>query len=117
MYWTTLLIRCLAGGLLVAAMSLLAEMIVPKRLAGVFAGMPSVAIASLLLTVIKRGPGPLPTLGVGMTVGALAFIAYVFTILALTTRFHPRLHPLPGSFLGWMAWFVVAGAGILVVSL
>lgn len=99
------------GGLLVVAFSLLAEVIVPNRLAGVLAGSPSVALASLLLTIVKRGPSPLPTLAIGMSIGAVAFVAYVLTLWFLTTR----LNPLPGAFLGWAAWVTVAAAGVWAV--
>jgi hypothetical protein len=78
-------------------------MIASKRLAGVFAGAPSVALASLLITIIRRGTVPLSILASGMILWAIAFVAYVLTVLVLTTRLHPRLNPLPGAFLGWPA--------------
>jgi uncharacterized membrane protein (GlpM family) len=113
MDWMSLALRGLTGGLLVVSFSVLAEAATSKRLAGVFSGAPSVALASLLLTIMKRGAAPLPTLANGMCIGATAFVAYVLTVLFFATR----LHPLPATLLAWAIWLVVATVGIWAVPL
>jgi hypothetical protein len=48
-------LKALAGGLFVLAFAALAQMIAPKRFAGVFSAAPSVALGSLLVTVAFAG--------------------------------------------------------------
>jgi hypothetical protein len=49
-------LRPLAGGLAVVAFSLLGQAGHPRRFAGLFSAAPSVAIASLAMTVITNAP-------------------------------------------------------------
>ena len=51
-----LLWRFLLGGALVSLFALLGDVLRPRRLAGIFGGAPSVALATLALTAYKSGP-------------------------------------------------------------
>ena len=107
---SSIAIRCVFGGVSVVLFSLIGGIVVPKRLSGVFGGAPSVALASLTLTMIKRGGGPIPGLMDGMILGSMAFIAYVLAAKLLCARLSPAI----AAFLAWTAWFAVAGMGLLL---
>jgi hypothetical protein len=77
------LLKALAGGLFVLAFAALAQMIAPKRFAGVFSAAPSVALGSLLVTVAFSGAGDVAVSARGMQVGAVAFIAYCLAAVPL----------------------------------
>jgi hypothetical protein len=73
---TTLVIRFLVGGIVVSLFSLIAEVIGPKSLAGVFGAAPSVGIATLGLTVLTEGKQFAAQEGRAMIAGAIAFLIY-----------------------------------------
>jgi hypothetical protein len=77
------LLKALAGGLFVLAFAALAQMIAPKRFAGVFSAAPSVALGSLLVTVAFSGAGDVAVSARGMQAGAVAFIAYCLAAVPL----------------------------------
>ena len=51
-------------------------MIKPKSFAGLFAAAPSVALATLSLTILKDGERYAATEARSMTIGAIAFLVY-----------------------------------------
>jgi hypothetical protein len=98
-------VKALIGGLAVVGFSLLGEAAKPKRFAGLFAAMPSVAIASLAITVLQKGPAGTGPYAEGMLIGCAGMLAYCLLSLYLIDR----VHALMGSLLSWIAWFAVAG--------
>ncbi|WP_186382853.1 DUF3147 family protein, partial [Amycolatopsis rhizosphaerae] len=80
------LIKALAGGLFVVAFAALAEMLAPKRLAGVFSAAPSVALASLIVTAVSAGVPDVAAGARGMLVGAVAFTVYCLAAVPLVRR-------------------------------
>lgn len=105
-------IKALVGGLLVVAFSLVGEVLQPKRFAGVFSTAPAVALASLLLTSLVKGPSmAIPPIA-GMMTGSAAMIVYCAVSLFAVDRFHA----LVGSVTAWLAWFAVAGGLYLVLQ-
>ena len=55
--WWTLGVKAVNGGLFVVLFSLIAEMLTPKRFAGLFSAAPSVALANLIVVIISKGHG------------------------------------------------------------
>jgi hypothetical protein len=105
-------VKAAFGGLAVLAFSLIGQAGRPKRFAGLFAAAPSVAVASLAVTVLGKGaPGTVPY-ATGMLIGSAGMLAYCLTSLYLVER----LHALAGSIVSWVAWFVVAGGLYLAVG-
>jgi hypothetical protein len=100
------------GGLAVVGFSLLGQAGHPKRFAGLFAAAPSVAVASLALTVAVKGPAATVPYAQGMLIGSAGMLAYCLVSLYLIER----LHALLGSVLAWLAWLVVAGGVYLAVG-
>jgi hypothetical protein len=104
--------KAVAGGLAVVAFSVLGHAGHPKRFAGLFAAAPSVALASLALTVAVKGPVATVPYAQGMLIGSAGMLAYCLVSMYLIER----LHALPGSVLAWIAWVVVAGGLYLAVG-
>jgi hypothetical protein len=105
-------LKALVGGLAVVAFSLIGQAGHPKRFAGIFAAAPSVALASLALTVLAKGPEATVPYAQGMLIGSAGMFAYCVASLLLINR----LHALVGSLLAWLAWFAVAGGLYLAVG-
>ena len=107
-----LLGKSLVSGLAVVVFSLLGQAGHPKRFAGLFAAAPSVATASLALTVTLKGPAAAVPYAQGMLIGSAGMLAYCLASLYLIER----LHALLGSVLAWLAWLVVAGGLYLAMG-
>jgi hypothetical protein len=108
-----LLFRFVVGGALVASFALLGDLFSPKSFAGLFAAAPSVALATLALTVGKEGPLYAGLEARSMAWGAVAFFGYA---VALSVFLHRRrARPLRAA-LAWLPlWFVLAAGGLAVV--
>src|SRR4051794_28732978 len=103
--------KAVAGGLFVLAFAALAQMITPKRLAGVFSAAPSVAIGSLLVTTAFKGPPDVALAGRGMVVGAVGFLVYCLAAVPLIRHWGAWR----GSVAALGAWALVSGLGYALV--
>ena len=101
-----LTLKALAGGTLVVAFAILGERIRPQGLAGLLAAAPSVALASLALTVLTKGTHDTIAAATGMIVGAVAL--GVASLVAVDTV--RRFGALRGSILSLTAWLFTAAA-------
>jgi hypothetical protein len=97
-------LKALAGGGLVVGFSGLGDVLKPKAFAGVFGAAPSVALASLVITVYTGGASKAATSAHGMIAGAVGMVCYCIAASALVKRFGA----LGGSVLAWVAWLVPA---------
>src|SRR6202049_2011906 len=70
------LFRFLAGGIVVSACAVLGDFLRPKSFAGLFGAAPSVALATLSLTIWKDGNSYAALEARSMIVGAVAFFLY-----------------------------------------
>ena len=75
---TQILIRFLIGGAVVSGFALLGDLLKPKSFAGLFGAAPSVALATLALTVMKDGSTYAAVEARSMVSGALAFLIYAW---------------------------------------
>jgi uncharacterized membrane protein (GlpM family) len=105
-------LKAVVGGLAVVAFALIGQAGHPKRFAGIFAAAPSVALATLAMTVLAKGPQATVPYAHGMLIGSAGMFAYCVASLFLINR----LHALVGSILAWLAWFAVAGGLYLAVG-
>jgi len=71
-----ILIRFVIGGVFVSSFALLGDLFKPKSFAGLFGAAPSVALATLALTVMKNGPRNASVQATSMLVGAIALFCY-----------------------------------------
>jgi hypothetical protein len=70
------------------AFSLIGQAGHPKRFAGLFSAAPSVALASLAMTVAARGPDATVPYAEGMLMGSAGMVAYSLFSLYLIDRLH-----------------------------
>ena len=96
--------KVLAGGALVAGFSALGDVLKPKAFAGLFAAAPSVAMASLAVTVLTAGQAKAAISSRGMIAGAVGMIAYCTAASILVKRFGAGV----GSVLAWVFWVMSA---------
>jgi hypothetical protein len=99
-----LALRGLAGGALVVAFALIGEVASPKAFSGLFSAAPSVAVASVLITLAFESAPKARADMTGMVVGAVGMAACCVVAAAAV----PRLGALVGSGVAWLAWAAVA---------
>jgi Protein of unknown function (DUF3147) len=83
-----LLLRFVIGGSIVSLFALAGDVLRPKSFAGLFGAAPSVALATLALTVWQSGSAVAAVEARSMTVAAGAFIAYAWVSARLMQRGH-----------------------------
>jgi Protein of unknown function (DUF3147) len=103
---STLLVRFFIGGLFVIAFAILGDIFRPKSFAGLFGAAPSVALATLSLTIHKQGAAYAAIDARSMIAGAIAFFVYACAVSWILMRYRP---PTPVPTIGLMPlWFAVA---------
>jgi hypothetical protein len=107
-----ILIGFLIGGLIVSAFAALGDIFKPKSFAGLFGAAPSVALATLSLTISSRGKLYAASEARSMIAGALAFFLYALCVSYVMMRFQSRALLVTIALIP--IWFVAAFAlGIL----
>jgi Protein of unknown function (DUF3147) len=101
-----LVIRFLVGGLVVSFFSMIGGALKPKSFAGLFAAAPSVALATISLTVLKKGTEYAAIEAQSMILGAIAFLTYA--CLVSRALFRWNLPVLPTTSIGLVAWIGLA---------
>jgi len=81
-----LLLRFLAGGVIVSLFAMLGGALKPKSFAGLFGAAPSVALATLTLTVLKKGKPYAAIEAEAMIPGAIAFLFYAWLVCRFLIR-------------------------------
>jgi len=100
------IIRFVVGGIVVSAFAVLGDVLRPKSFAGLFAAAPSVALATLALTISKEGGAYAAEEGRSMILGAVALSAYCVFVAQLLMR--ARWSALSATVTALIAWFAVA---------
>ena len=113
---TDALTRFLIGGLAVSFFAALADVLRPKSFAGLFGAAPSIALATLVLTISQRGASFAAVEGRSMMAGAVALAVYSGVVCLLLQR--RNWHANVAALFSITVWFVVAfgigrGAGLL----
>ena len=81
--------RFLVGGIVVALFSALGDILRPKSFAGLFGAAPSVALATLGLTIASNGTEYAALKARSMIGGAVALFAYTWSVMWVTFRYKP----------------------------
>jgi Protein of unknown function (DUF3147) len=105
---TDLLLRFFIGGLVVSVFALVGDLFKPKSFAGLFSAAPSVALATLGLTIATHGPAYAATEGRSMMVGAVAFFAYSQLVAFLILRYKSNVITVSSA--GLLFWIFCAFA-------
>lgn len=82
--------RFLIGGVVVSAFAALAEIFRPKSFAGLFSAAPSIALATLGITISQHGKAYAATETKFMVLGAVAFFCYAAAASWILMRTKPR---------------------------
>lgn len=101
-----ILLRLVVGGLAVSAFALFGDLLRPKSFAGLLGAAPSVAIATLILTVMKEGSQYARIEGRSMILGAGAFICYEIVVSQFLIRRKYRVVPVTSA--AMVVWFACA---------
>lgn len=99
--------RFVVGGVVVSLFALIGSSLKPKSFAGLFSAAPSVALATLTLTIFSKGARYAAVECRSMMVGAVAL--GVYSLLVTWLLFRHRLSPEWTAVGGIVVWFVVAG--------
>ena len=85
--------RFIAGGLIISLFAVIGDVLRPKGFAGLFGAAPSVALATLALTVVADGNTYAAVEARSMTAGAIALLLYALSCLYLMARRHWKAAP------------------------
>jgi hypothetical protein len=105
--------KAMLGGVLVVLFAVLSEMVAPKRFAGIFSAAPSVALASLSITLITKSRHDVALAGAGMILGTLALLCYCLVAVPALQRFGA----LKGAEAALVVWLAVAIPGVVIWGL
>ncbi len=100
------ILRFVIGGVVVSFFAVLGDVFKPKTFAGLFGAAPSIALATLVLTVHKKGSMYASTEGRSMMLGAVGLLVYSFLVSWLLMR--ARLPVLATAASALSVWFVCA---------
>jgi uncharacterized membrane protein (GlpM family) len=99
-------IRFLVGGTIVLLFAALGDVLEPKSFAGLFGAAPSVALATLTLTIFADGKHYAAVEARSMIAGAIGFLAYTFLSCQLMMR--GRVRGAYAAIAMIVAWFAVS---------
>src|SRR5581483_4918791 len=100
------LVRFLVGGIAVSLFAVIGDVLRPKSFAGLFGAAPSIAIATLALTVAKEGNAYAATETRSTILGAVALCLYSIVVCQLLKRY--RLNALLASAVSMVVWLIAA---------
>src|ERR1700751_1765953 len=103
---TELLLRFIIGGVVVSLFPALGDIFRPKTFAGLFGAAPSIALATLGLTIHKSGKFYAALETRSMLAGAIALAAYAATVSWVMMRYKPPA--LATTLTSLPIWFVVS---------
>jgi hypothetical protein len=101
-----ILVRFVVGGAVVSVFSVIGDVLKPKSFAGLFGAAPSVALATLGLTVATEGTSYAATEARSMIAGATAFLFYAS--LVSWAMMHHRIKALWVTVSAIPVWFAIA---------
>ncbi len=110
---TEYLLRFLIGGIAVSAFAALADTLRPKSFAGLFGAAPSIALATLAITLSKDGAAFAAVEGRSMILGAFGLGVYCWIVGLLLKRF--AVSSLTGTMAALVAWFAVGFGSAFMV--
>jgi hypothetical protein len=102
------ILRFLIGGAVVSSFAVLGEVFRPKSFAGLFGAAPSVALATLGITILHNGKGYAALESRSMIFGAIAFFCFAAAVSAVLMR--ARMRALPATVALLPIWFAVSFA-------
>ena len=86
---TDLILRFLIGGAVVSMFAILGDVLRPKSFAGLFGAAPSIALATLGLTIHRNGKAFASVEARSMVFGAIGFLVYSSLVSWALRRYRP----------------------------
>ncbi len=111
---TEFILRFVIGGVVVSFFAILGDMLRPKSFAGLFGAAPSVALATLIITIHKDGKLFAAEEARTMLLGSAAFLLYAALVSFVLRRFRPSA--LVASFALLPIWFAVSLGSWMILS-
>ena len=111
---TDYIIRFVVGGVVVSFFAILGDMLYPKSFAGLFGAAPSVALATVALTIHKEGKLYAALEAKTMLLGVAAFFVYAVLVSVLLRRY--RVSANVTSIALIPVWFAVAIGSLIVLK-
>jgi hypothetical protein len=105
--------RFVVGGIIVSAFAGLGGVLKPKSFAGLFGAAPSVALATLGLTIFAEGNRYAAIEARSMIVGALALFFYSSATMWLIMKY--KWHAAPAAISALAVWLICAVGGWALV--
>jgi hypothetical protein len=102
----TLVIRFLIGGIVVSLFAALGDILRPKSFAGLFGAAPSIALATVGLTIFRDGKAYAALECRSMILGAVAFFACALLVGWVLRPYKP--HALFASLALMPTWFAIS---------
>jgi hypothetical protein len=84
-----LITRFFIGGVVVGLFAVIGDVLRPKSFAGLFGAAPSIALATIGLTIAKNGAQYVSIEARSMVLGAVGFFAYATAVSYVLARFRP----------------------------
>jgi hypothetical protein len=110
-----LLVRFLIGGVVVSLFAMLGDILRPKSFAGLFGAAPSIALATVGLTIHHQGKGFAVLEARSMMLGAFAFFVYTVCVCWMLRRYRPAALLVTAALMPiWFTvslglWFLILG--------
>jgi uncharacterized membrane protein (GlpM family) len=101
-----LILRFVIGGIVVSFFAMLGSGLKPKSFAGLLGAAPSVALATLSLTVLKKGKPYAAIEAQSMILGALSFFVYALLVCRVLMR--KKFRVLLATSVALVVWLVCA---------
>jgi Protein of unknown function (DUF3147) len=102
-------LRFLIGGIAVSGFAALGDTVGPKSFAGLFGAAPSIALATIFITLSQKGASFVALEGRSMIVGTFPLAAYSWTACVLLKKF--MMSSRTATMAALVVWFAV-GYGI-----
>jgi hypothetical protein len=109
-----MVVRFVIGGIVVSLFSLFADVFRPKSFAGLLAAAPSVALATVGLTIHHEGQGYAALEARSMIFGSIAFLAYSISVSWLLRKYKPPVFIV--TLVAMPVWFAVSFALLTLVA-
>ena len=99
-------VRFLLGGLVVSLFAMFSDALRPKSFAGLFGAAPSIALATLALTIHKNGRAYAALEARSMMLGACGFLAYAAAVSWMLRRY--EVSALTAALATLPVWFLMS---------
>ncbi|HEY2040199.1 MAG TPA: DUF3147 family protein [Edaphobacter sp.] len=86
-----LLVRFLVGGIVVSIFAVLGDILRPKSFAGLFGAAPSIALATVFLSIHQHGKSYMSYEARSMMFGTLGFLVYAIAVSWVLRRYKPSV--------------------------